>query len=72
MKHTYFSNRNGYLEHSYDCKECKNITRIENIKEKLMWSLAIVIIFIVVTSCNKIDFDPRNSIIKYTIQNGGK
>ena len=71
-KHTYFSNRNGYLEHRYDCKECKNIAWRENIKEKIMWLFAIVIIFIVVSSCNKLEFDPKVSAIKYTIQKGNK
>lgn len=72
MKHTYFSNRNGYLEHRYDCKKCKNVTFIKNIKDKLMWSIAVVIIFIVVSSCNKLEFDPSSSIIKYTIKKGSK
>ena len=70
MKHTYVSNRNGYLEHRYDCKKCKNIAWLENIKVKIMWFFAIVIIFIVVSSCNKLEFDPSSSIIKYTIKKG--
>lgn len=72
MKHTYFSNRNGYLEHRYDCKKCKNVTFIKNIKDKLMFAIAVVIIFIVVSSCNKLEFDPSSSIIKYTIKKGSK
>ena len=72
QKHTYFSNRNGYLEHRYDCKECKNIAWRENIKEKIMWLFAIVIIFIVVSSCNKLEFDPKTSLIKYSIKKGDK
>ena len=72
MKHTYFSNRNGYLEHRYDCKECKNVAWRENIKEKIMWVIACAIIFIVVSGCNKLEFDPKVSAIKYTIQKGNK
>jgi len=72
MKHTYFSNRNGYLEHRYDCKECKNVTLRKNIIDKIMWTIAIVIIFIVVSGCNKLDFDPKTSLIKYTIKKGAK
>ena len=72
MKHTYFSNRNGYLEHRYDCKECKNIARRKNIIDNIMWTIAIVIIFIVVSGCNKLEFDPKVSAIKYTIQKGNK
>ena len=54
-KHTYFSNRNGYLEHRYDCKECKNVVWRENIKEKIMWVIACAIIFIVVSGCKKLE-----------------
>ena len=72
MKHTYFSNRDGYLEHRYDCKECKNIARRKNIIDNIMWTIAIVIIFIVVSGCNKLEFDPKVSAIKYTIQKGNK
>ena len=72
MKHTYFSNRNGFLEHSYDCEICKNVAWRENIKEKIMWLFAIVIIFIVVSSCNKLEFDPKTSLIKYSIKKGDK
>ena len=68
MKHTYFSNRNGFLEHSYHCEKCKNVAWRENIKEKIMWLFAIVIIFIVVSSCNKLEFDPKTSLIKYSIK----
>ena len=72
MKHTYFSNRAGFLEHRYDCKECKNIARRKNIIDNIMWTIAIVIIFIVVSGCNKLEFDPKVSAIKYTIQKGNK
>ena len=72
QKHTYFSNRSGYLEHSYDCKECKNIAWRESIKEKIMWFFALVIIFIVVSSCSKWEFDPKTSLIKYSIKKGDK
>ena len=72
MKHTYFSNRAGFLEHRYDCKECKNIARRKNIIDNIMWTIAIVIIFIVVAGCNKLEFDPKVSAIKYTIQKGNK
>ena len=72
MKHTYFSNRNGYLEHRYDCKECKNIAWRENMKEKIMWVIACAIIFIVVSGCNKLEFDPKTSLIKYSIKKGNK
>ena len=72
MKHTYFSNRNGFLEHSYDCEECKNIAWWYDIKEKIMWVIACSIIFIVVSSCNKLEFDPKTSLIKYTIKKGAK
>ena len=72
MKHTYFSNRAGFLEHRYDCKECKNIARRKNIIDNIMWTIAIVIIFIVVSGCNKLEFDPKVSAIKYTIQKVNK
>ena len=68
QKHTYFSNRAGYLEHSYDCKECKNVALRENIKVKIMWFFALAIIFIVVSGCNKLEFDPKTSLIKYSIK----
>jgi len=48
-KHTYFSNRNGYLEHRYDCPQCKREQFIYNTKDKLMWFVALLIIFIVVS-----------------------
>ena len=70
MKHTYFSNRAGFLEHSYDCRKCKNVALRKNIIDKIMWTIAIVIIFIVVSGCNKLEFDPSSSIIKYTIKKG--
>ena len=44
-KHTYFSNHNGYLEHRYDCPQCKRKQFID----KLMWFVALLIIFIVVS-----------------------
>ena len=72
MKHTYFNNRNGYLEHSYDCKECKNVAWRENMKEKIMWVIACAIIFIVVSGCNKLEFDPKTILIKYSIKKGNK
>jgi len=68
QKHTYFSNRNGYLEHRYDCKECKNIARRKNIIDNIMWVIACAIIFIVVSGCNKLEFDPKTSLIKYSIK----
>ena len=71
-KHTYFSNRNGYLEHRYDCKECKNVAWRENMKEKIMWVIACAIIFIVVSGCNKLEFDPKTSLIKYSIKKADK
>ena len=72
MKHTYVSNRTGYLEHSYDCKECKNVAWWNNIKEKIMWVIACAIIYIVVSGCNKLEFDPKTSLIKYTLKKGNK
>ena len=48
-KHTYFSNRAGYLEHRYDCKQCKKDQFVTNIKDKMMWFIALIIIFIVVS-----------------------
>ena len=72
QKHTYVSNRNGYLVHRWDCKECKNVAWRENIKEKIMWFFALVIIFIVVSSCSKWEFDPKTSLIKYSIKKGDK
>ena len=47
-KHTYFSNRNGYLEHRYDCPQCKR-EQFPTTKEKLMWFVALLIVFIVVS-----------------------
>ena len=72
MKHTYFSNRDGYLEHRYDCPECKNIKWRKDLKDKILWVIAIVIIFIVVSGCSKLEFDPKVSAVKYTIQKGNK
>ena len=72
MKHTYFSKRNGHLEHRYDCKECKNIQWRKDFKDKVLWVIAIGIIFIVVSSCSKWEFDPKTSLIKYSIKKGDK
>ena len=72
QKHTYFSNRSGYLEHSYDCKECKNIARRKNIIDNIMWVIACAIIFIVVSGCSKLKFDPKTSLIKYSIKKADK
>jgi hypothetical protein len=72
MKHTYFSNRSGHLEHRYDCEECKNIQWRKDFKDKVLWVIAIGIIFIVVSGCSKLEFDPKASVIKYTFQKGKK
>ena len=48
-KHTYFSNRNGYLEHRYDCNQCKKEQFINTAKFNLAWFMAIVFVTLIIT-----------------------
>ncbi len=48
-KHTYFNNRSGALEHRYDCPQCKREQFISDTKDKCMWFIALIIVYIVIS-----------------------